>query len=463
MSTKVLVFESDPAFAAELRRELSKLGCSTSVVDDSNAGLQAAAADKPDLILLSVELPRVNGFSVCNKLKKDSKLQEVPLIIMSTESSDETFEQHRKLRTRAEDYIHKPIAFPELLAHISRFVKLEAPPMKGSSWQALRSVARNVGDVRSLTLTMSIVCDHCALAVPVNGPTQLAHCPHCSKEMPVAHLCEVLAFAAGSVKMGTPDGWRCSYSRFDEASAECAGCGERASVAPYLAKGDSVGLEDLDVVDLDAGDSATTIPCARCGAGMPAFPAPDWLKEHLPTALRVFGGDAEVARAEGINLAMNEAASKPIAMPCPSCGGGLTIKHDTDRTITCEFCSTSVFIPDALWKRLHPIKTMLQWTLTYTGKLSTDKLENARSLAKATVSMIRSRGKNVAAEIRSGRKIFLVDTEGWFVKVFDEEAAALLPSAPLPAAKRRKLPMGIVLAVTTVAIVATVIAVIALR
>ncbi len=122
--TKVLVFESDASFAGELRNELGKLGCTTAVVDDGNAGLQAAAADKPDLILLSIELPRMNGFSVCNKLKKDLTLKDVPLIIMSSESSDETFEQHRKLRTRAEDYVHKPIAFGELLQHIRTFVQI---------------------------------------------------------------------------------------------------------------------------------------------------------------------------------------------------------------------------------------------------------------------------------------------------------------------------------------------------
>ncbi len=125
MSIKVLVFESDAAFAGELRSELGKLGCSTCVVDDGSVGLQQASAERPDLILLSIELPRMNGFSVCNKLKKDPLLKDVPLIIMSSESSDETFEQHRKLRTRAEDYIHKPVAFGELLHHIQSFVPLE--------------------------------------------------------------------------------------------------------------------------------------------------------------------------------------------------------------------------------------------------------------------------------------------------------------------------------------------------
>src|SRR5512132_3454127 len=124
--TKVLVFESDPSFAGELRTELGRLGCTVQICDDGNVGLQVATADRPDLILLSIELPRMNGFSVCNKLKKDPQLKDVPLVIMSSESSEETFEQHRKLRTRAEDYVHKPIAFGELLQHIRVFVQLEA-------------------------------------------------------------------------------------------------------------------------------------------------------------------------------------------------------------------------------------------------------------------------------------------------------------------------------------------------
>src|SRR3954466_1580741 len=126
--TKVLVFESDPSFAGELRTELGRVGATVQVVDDGNVGLQVATTDRPDLILLSIELPRMNGFSVCNKLKKDPQLKDVPLVIMSSESSEETFEQHRKLRTRAEDYIHKPIAFGELLQHIRAFIALDAPP-----------------------------------------------------------------------------------------------------------------------------------------------------------------------------------------------------------------------------------------------------------------------------------------------------------------------------------------------
>jgi CheY-like chemotaxis protein len=130
--TKVLVFESDASFAGELRNELGRLGCTIQVVDDGNVGLTAATTDRPDLILLSIELPRMNGFSVCNKLKKDPQLKDVPLLIMSSESSEETFEQHKKLRTRAEDYVHKPIAFGELLGRIQALV----PGIGGGQGQA---------------------------------------------------------------------------------------------------------------------------------------------------------------------------------------------------------------------------------------------------------------------------------------------------------------------------------------
>src|SRR5256885_14764136 len=133
MPTKVLVFESDPAFAGELRTELGRLGLVAQIVDDGYAGLSAAASEKPDLILLSIELPRMNGFSVCNKLKKDPSLKDVPLIIMSSESSDDTFEQHRKLRTRAEDYVHKPIAFGELLEHMRPLVTLNGDGGEGEA------------------------------------------------------------------------------------------------------------------------------------------------------------------------------------------------------------------------------------------------------------------------------------------------------------------------------------------
>ena len=125
--TNVLVFESDSDFAKTLQTGLGTLGCATTVVDDAEQGMKMAESQRPDLILLSIELPRMNGFSVCNKLKRNAALKDVPLIIMSSDSTDEPFEQHKRLRTRAEDYLHKPISVDQLVERIRSFVPLQSP------------------------------------------------------------------------------------------------------------------------------------------------------------------------------------------------------------------------------------------------------------------------------------------------------------------------------------------------
>ena len=85
MPTRVLAFESDAQFARELETRFHSLGCEVTVVDDVNLGLQAASVNKPDLILLTIELPRMSGYSVCNRIKRDADLKEIPLVILSSE------------------------------------------------------------------------------------------------------------------------------------------------------------------------------------------------------------------------------------------------------------------------------------------------------------------------------------------------------------------------------------------
>lgn len=125
MTTKVLVFESDAEFAQSLTAGLAKYGCETKVVDDGEEGILAASSDTPDLILLTIELPRMNGFSVCNKLKRNADLKKVPLVLLSSEATDETFDQHKRLRTRADEYVHKPVTVADLVKKLEGIVNLD--------------------------------------------------------------------------------------------------------------------------------------------------------------------------------------------------------------------------------------------------------------------------------------------------------------------------------------------------
>lgn len=126
--TKVLIFESDREFAQILSLGLRGYGCEVSLVEDGEEGIEAASNNKPDLILLTIELPRMNGFSVCNKLKRNADLKSVPLALLSSEATEETFEQHKRLRTRADAYVHKPITVDELVIQLSGLLTLTKLP-----------------------------------------------------------------------------------------------------------------------------------------------------------------------------------------------------------------------------------------------------------------------------------------------------------------------------------------------
>jgi len=127
MGKTILLIESDAAFAREMSSALEARGFGVRVSADGKEGLDVARDLRPDAVVLCVELPRMSGYSVCNKLKKDDSLRSIPLVIISAEATQETFEQHRKLKTRAEDYLIKPFPPETLVERVAALVGLPAP------------------------------------------------------------------------------------------------------------------------------------------------------------------------------------------------------------------------------------------------------------------------------------------------------------------------------------------------
>ena len=126
--TKVLIIDSELSSIQALRDALVEQGVETTVVADGNEGLNMVRSFQPDAIVLCVELSRVSGYSICNKLKKDAALSNIPLVLTSSQATEETFEQHKRLKTRAEGYVRKPFAVGEMLAVLSEHVAVKAPP-----------------------------------------------------------------------------------------------------------------------------------------------------------------------------------------------------------------------------------------------------------------------------------------------------------------------------------------------
>jgi CheY-like chemotaxis protein len=122
MSKTVLLIESDTSFARDMSAALESKGFGVRTSSEGKEGVELARALRPDCVVLCVELPGLSGYSWCNRLKKDDVLKAIPLVITSSEATPETFEQHRKLKTRAEDYLIKPFLPATLVERVGALV-----------------------------------------------------------------------------------------------------------------------------------------------------------------------------------------------------------------------------------------------------------------------------------------------------------------------------------------------------
>ncbi len=124
-ATRVFIFESDTSYAQELERAFLERGVVPQVFEDAQVGIAAMAQGAPELCIISAELTKMSGFSVCNRIKKDELTARTSVVMISSDAGDETFEQHRRLRTRAEAYVHKPMSADELATRSLALLEIE--------------------------------------------------------------------------------------------------------------------------------------------------------------------------------------------------------------------------------------------------------------------------------------------------------------------------------------------------
>jgi len=113
---KVLIIDDSPQALAVARARLAKEGLEICCADSGQAGIDVAKREKPDLILLDVDMPEMSGFEVCRILKIDPDLNAVPIIFLS--ASVGTRDKVRGLDLGAMDYVTKPFDAFELRARV---------------------------------------------------------------------------------------------------------------------------------------------------------------------------------------------------------------------------------------------------------------------------------------------------------------------------------------------------------
>jgi len=114
----VLVVDDDARIAAALKRALHYEGYSVEIAGDGTAALARAVTRPPDLVLLDVMLPGLDGVEVCRKLREGS---DVPIMMLT--ARDATGERVRGLDSGADDYVLKPFTYEELLARVRALLR----------------------------------------------------------------------------------------------------------------------------------------------------------------------------------------------------------------------------------------------------------------------------------------------------------------------------------------------------
>jgi len=120
MRNRVLVVEDDPDLVELLRFNLGSAGFSISTASNGAEALKMARSNSPDLILLDLMLPELDGFAVCEILRRDPATAEVPIIMLTALSSE--LARFTGLECGANDYITKPFSPKKLVSRVSEML-----------------------------------------------------------------------------------------------------------------------------------------------------------------------------------------------------------------------------------------------------------------------------------------------------------------------------------------------------
>lgn len=133
----ILSVDDDPRVLSLMRRGLSFAGYLVESASEGEAALSIARERRPDLVVLDVMLPGIDGLEVCRRLRAGDK--ELPILLLT--ARDEVPDRVLGLDAGADDYLVKPFAFDELLARIRALLRRSQP--EAESWLRFADLAAN--------------------------------------------------------------------------------------------------------------------------------------------------------------------------------------------------------------------------------------------------------------------------------------------------------------------------------
>lgn len=150
MKERALIVDDDPELLGILGKYLQNHGLETIAAANGTEALAAAASKKPDIIITDVEMPRMDGFALCRRIKDNKALVDIPVIIMTGKKISEA-DHVSGYGYGADDYVLKPFSYPVLLAKIKAMLRRAARGKKKETVKKIGALELNL-EARTIKL-----------------------------------------------------------------------------------------------------------------------------------------------------------------------------------------------------------------------------------------------------------------------------------------------------------------------
>ena len=120
--TKILYVEDNPDNVYMLTRRLKKKGFELIIAGDGQEGIDKAIEESPDLILMDLSLPTMDGWTATAEIKKIEEVKDIPIIALSAHAMPE--HRDRAIKAGCSDYYTKPVDIKRLLSKMGQYIEL---------------------------------------------------------------------------------------------------------------------------------------------------------------------------------------------------------------------------------------------------------------------------------------------------------------------------------------------------
>jgi len=124
---KILLVDDDPDFTEAIKLLLESRSYAVAAANDGREGLKKVLTEEPDLIILDVMMPEMDGYQVCAKLKTDPRYSHIPILLLTAVGeaiSTTNYTKEMGMKIEADDYIPKPVEPIEIVERVEKLLRI---------------------------------------------------------------------------------------------------------------------------------------------------------------------------------------------------------------------------------------------------------------------------------------------------------------------------------------------------